>query len=456
MKLTNLLLITLAIILVNCTNNKKEIDYVIFSGTIKGENIDSLKIYDKDSKPIQTILLSKELDFNDTLFIPKGYYYIGDFKTSTKLLFLKPSYNLKANIVSNDKDYLISFQGIGSNENNYLQEKEKNNITIKKAINYKYYMSLNEKDFLKLSDSINIEKTNFFNSYTKLDNEFKYYESFSLKFENSKFINTYSRWKGEFIGDKNFVVSESFPNPFSNYNISDKKMIIHPNYLNSIFKVLINKHKIISKFRDINLEFLNILDEEIIIDEIKDKLVYDVVKDGIEQTKDLDTVYFKFMSIVKNEAYRDEIKDIYSNLKKISKGIVSPMFELYDINNRLVTLESLRGKLVYIDIWGTWCVPCIQEIPALKKIEKEFRDQDIYFVSISIRDKKENFENFVHEKELTGIQLFAPNMNISFFKEYQLKTVPRFILIDKEGKILDANAYKPSDPKLKEQLLEYL
>lgn len=456
MKLTNLLLIILAILLVNCSKNKKEIDYVVLSGIIKGDNIDSLKIYDKDYKDIQTIYLSKELTFNDTLFIPKGYYYIGDFKTSRKSLFLKPSYNLKATIVTNDEDFSIAFEGIGSEENNYLQEKEKNNITIKKAINYKYYMSLNEKDFLNLSDSINIEKTNFFNSYTKLDNEFKYYESFSLKFENSQFVDSYSRWKGEFIGDKNFRVSKDFPNPFLNYDISNDSLLIHPSYLGSIFLTLNNKHKIIYRFQEINLEYLQNIDRDINSQIIKDELVYKFVKAGIEQTKDLDIVYTKFMSIVKNEKYRDEIKNKYINLKKMSKGIVSPLFELYDINNRLVTLESLKGKLVYIDIWGTWCLPCKKEIPSLKIIEKEFRDKDIYFVSICIRDKKEKFETFVKENELLGIQLFAPNIDISFFKEYQLKTVPRFILIDKEGKIIDANAYKPSDPKLKEQILEYL
>ena len=162
------------------------------------------------------------------------------------------------------------------------------------------------------------------------------------------------------------------------------------------------------------------------------------------------------MSIVKNETYKDAIKKSYINLKKLSKGTLSPTFEFFDVNNNLVTLESLKGKLVYIDIWGTWCYPCIQEIPALKEIEIEFREKDIYFVSICIRDKKENFLNFVKEKNLSGIQLFAPDIDIPFFKDYQLKTVPRYILIDKEGKIIDANSFKPSDPKLKEQILEYL
>lgn len=455
MKLTNLLLIFLSILLVNCTK-KNEIDYVVFSGTIKGVNIDSLKIYDKDNKPIQTIYLSKELTFADTLFIPEGYYYLGDFKTSTKLLFLKPPFHLNSLIDSNDEDFSITFEGNGSNENNYLQKKEKFNNTFSQVEKYKYFMALNEEQFLKLSDSIYKKKFNYLNLDLNLDRDFKYYESFSVKYENSQFINNYSKWKGQFIGDKSFSVSKSFPNPYSNYNISDEKLIIHPKYSGSIFQVLLNKHKIIYKFRDINLDFLNILDEEITIDEIKDELVHGYVNVGIEQTKDLDTVYTKYMSIVKNKIYRDEVHKKYINLKKMSKGIVSPMFELYDINNRLVTLESLRGKLVYIDIWGTWCIPCVKEIPALKIIEKEFRDSDIHFVSISVNDEKEKLLNFITENNLTGIQLYAPNTDISFFNDYQLKTVPRFILIDREGKILDANAYNPSDPKLKEQLLEYL
>ncbi|MGV8947597.1 MAG: TlpA family protein disulfide reductase [Lutibacter sp.] len=455
MKNLKFLFVVFITLFLSC-NKEKKVDYVIFSGKIEDVNIDSLMIYDKDYKPIQTILLSKELTFNDTLFIPEGYYYLGGGKTAAKLLFLKPSFNLKTKIFSNNEDFSISFGGNGSEENNYLQEKEKNNKIFKLVIRYNDYMSLNEKDFLKLSDSINNEKINFLNSYTNLDDNFKEFETFSLKYENSLFIDRYSQWKGEFIGDKGFSVSKDFPNPYKNFELSNEKMLVHPNYLSSIFLTLNNKHKIIYRFQDINLDYLQIIDDEINSQIIKDELIYECVKQGIDQTKELDSVYAKFMAIVKNQEYKNDIKIKYLNLKKMAKGIVSPIFELYDINNRLVTLESLKGKLVYIDIWGTWCIPCIQEIPSLKKIEKEFRDKDIYFVSICIRDKKEKFEEFVKENELSGIQLFAPDTDISFFEEYQLKTVPRFILIDKEGKILDANAYKPSDPKLKEQILEYL
>jgi len=62
----------------------------------------------------------------------------------------------------------------------------------------------------------------------------------------------------------------------------------------------------------------------------------------------------------------------------------------------------------------------------------------------------------VKEKEMDGIQLFAPDDSISFIKDYFVSGIPRFILIDKNGIIIDANAYKPSDPKIKKLIEEYL
>lgn len=453
MKLTNLLLIILAVLLVNCSKNKKEIDYIILSGEINGLNIDSLAITDKDFNTIKIIHLSKELTFRDTLIISKGYYHISDFKTSSKLLFLKPSYNLDANIVSNKNDYSISFKGIGSNENNYLQEKETYNKSFKK---YKKYMSLSEDKLLKYSDSMNNAKMNFLNLDRNLESDFKDYENFSIKSDKSYFLYNYSRDISDFKGDKDYKVSIDFPKPFAGYNVSDENMMIHPSYLNLVLTTIENKYKIPNVYNEINLDLLSKLDKEISSETIKDEVVNAYVKEAIYNTKELDSVYAKFMSIVKNETYRNEIQNKYDNLKKMSKGITSPTFELYDVNNQLVTLESLKGKLVYIDIWGTWCYPCVQEIPALKKIEKEFRGSNIHFVSISIRDKKENLISFINENNLAGIQLFAPKLDILFFEFYQLKTVPRFILIDKEGKILDANAYKPSNPRLNELIRKYL
>lgn len=129
----------------------------------------------------------------------------------------------------------------------------------------------------------------------------------------------------------------------------------------------------------------------------------------------------------------------------------SPGFSYENHKGGMTKLEDLRGKYVYLDIWATWCGPCRAEIPYLKKVEEAFHGKNIEFVSISIDTKKDHdkWKKFVDEKELGGIQLFADNdWNSDFIKAYGITGIPRFILIDPKGNIVNANADRPSSPTL--------
>ena len=129
----------------------------------------------------------------------------------------------------------------------------------------------------------------------------------------------------------------------------------------------------------------------------------------------------------------------------------SPTFNYENHKGGTTKLEDLRGKYVYIDVWATWCGPCRAEIPFLKQVEEKFHGKNIEFVSISIDTKKdyEKWKKFVSEKELGGIQHFADNdWNSDFVKAYGINGIPRFILIDPKGNIVNANADRPSSPTL--------
>lgn len=449
MKINKLLLLILSILFINCSNDEKEINYVIFKGKVQNPSIDSLRLLDKNFKGIKTLYLSNDNTFNDTLFIPSGYYHLGDW-SSRKPLFLRTNFNLNTTVKYNDNEPSLFFNGIGSIENNYLNEQIEFNKKYKTVENYKYYLKLDEETFLKLVDSIKIQKINFLETFTQIDSDFFDSETFSIEYSIAKLKSNYKEWRGAFLKDNSLKVSKDFPNPFNKIELSNEKLLIHPNYLSAV-KQSINyrRDNIISKLE--LLEYLETIEQKISSQKIIDEVAYSRTEFILQgNNKITASEYSKFMSIVKNENYRKEVDEAYQNIQKLSDGTFSPSFELYDINNQLVSLESLKGKLVYIDIWATWCVPCIKEIPALKIVMEEFKNKEIYFVSMCLNDSKENFKKMVKEKELGGIQLFAPNDEISFFKGYFLNTIPRYILIDKEGKIIDGYAYKPSDPKLKE------
>ena len=140
--------------------------------------------------------------------------------------------------------------------------------------------------------------------------------------------------------------------------------------------------------------------------------------------------------------------------KKI-EVVVSPSFDYENHKGGKTKLEDLRGKYVYIDVWATWCGPCIAEIPHLKKVEAKYHGKNIDFVSISVDTEKdyEKWKKMVVAKELGGIQLFADkNWTSDFIKAYGINAIPRFILIGPDGKVIKADAPRPSSSLLVELL----
>lgn len=180
-----------------------------------------------------------------------------------------------------------------------------------------------------------------------------------------------------------------------------------------------------------------------------------------DQAKDLDSI-INVMDARNDEMFFGYIESNYEamheTLTRLGKGKASPMFANYEnFKGGKTSLADLKGKFVYIDVWATWCAPCKAEIPALKALEKEFMGKNIQFVSISV-DKPEAHETWkkmVADEQLSGIQLYADNnFESQFILDYGINAIPRFILIDGAGNIVDADAPRPSDPKIKELFTE--
>ncbi|MCT4699902.1 MULTISPECIES: TlpA family protein disulfide reductase [Tenacibaculum] len=135
---------------------------------------------------------------------------------------------------------------------------------------------------------------------------------------------------------------------------------------------------------------------------------------------------------------------------KLATGSESPKFVDYEnFKGGTTSLDDLKGKYVYIDMWATWCNPCKQEIPFLQKVEKQYHGKNIEFVSISVDSERDygTWKTMVADKNLTGIQLYSKR-DKNFAGAYRVNSIPRFILIDPQGNIVDANAPRPSSPKL--------
>lgn len=210
------------------------------------------------------------------------------------------------------------------------------------------------------------------------------------------------------------------------------------------------------------IEVLKIVDEKIQRDLIKNfvkgnfGLIY--LKSGKDKHR-VDSIYQMLSKLQLLPYVKAQIDVQYSNYAKLKLDPSALDFSYKTIDDQVVTLKGLRGKYVYIDLWATWCMPCKAEIPALQKLEREYHDKNIHFVSISV-DKpgdKQAWINYVKENQLTGIQIRADkDFSSEFIQAFQVNSIPRFILIAPDGKIISANADRPSNPALKIQLNKLL
>ncbi|MFT7350838.1 MAG: thiol-disulfide isomerase/thioredoxin [Flavobacterium sp.] len=184
----------------------------------------------------------------------------------------------------------------------------------------------------------------------------------------------------------------------------------------------------------------------------------------VRKKKDMDALATggfdeSFLTYAKKDVMNNliQLQTSYKNaqLQKAITGKQSAGFDYENHKGGKTKLEDFKGKYVYLDIWATWCGPCRAEIPSLKKIEEKYHGKNIEFVSISVDVDKdhEKWQKFVSDKELGGVQLFADkNWMSDFIQSYGINAIPRFILLDPNGNVVSADANRPSDSKLQEQL----
>jgi len=145
------------------------------------------------------------------------------------------------------------------------------------------------------------------------------------------------------------------------------------------------------------------------------------------------------------EKYIQKLTTLFDSWATLMPGNMAPDFTTVDLEGNEKKLSDFRGNYVYIDIWATWCGPCKQEIPFLKEMDKTFEGQELVILSVSIDDTQEPWKKMVADEELTGTHLFIDGAwGSSLVKDYKIAGIPRFMLVDPEGKIVTVQAQRPS------------
>jgi thiol-disulfide isomerase/thioredoxin len=386
-----------------------------------------------------------------------GYYFFQVGRSYTTVRF-KKGQNVHVSIDASDFFKSIIYSGDLKKENNYNVSKSKLRANLVGDTKEYFVVPLN--DFLpkikKTRDTLFSLLAN--SELSQKDTEL---EKRLIKYE---YLQTYNNYKKFYNYHKKVdpVLPDDYFDPILGMNIDDDEIF---RYSRAYRNLIIENFRLSSKIalsKDTSLTIIDFVKNKISdlkSADIREQIASMLIREIREENENIDDDYDKIMTLLVSDRMKEKLTLRYKSAISTTSGTASVDFNYENFDGGSISLQELRGKLLYIDVWATWCGPCIKEMPALKELVKEYAKKDIEFVSISIDGKNDydKWKKMVPEKNVGGIQLYdAEGLDSDFMKAFSVSLIPRFMMIDSEGKIITAKAPRPSSKDVRKFIDSHL
>lgn len=173
---------------------------------------------------------------------------------------------------------------------------------------------------------------------------------------------------------------------------------------------------------------------------------------------DIDHYFQKFKQVYKDSILNNHFNQEY----KLASGISSNL-DLKDVKNNKTNLQKIinanKGKVIFVDFWASWCAPCRRAMPSSIILKKEYKNEKIVFVYLALNDKNENWKKAIEEEGLKDFDynyIVENSKSSKLIDDLNLKSIPRYILYDKQGKLVHQNAPPPHSGEIRNLLNKYL
>ncbi|WP_159948421.1 ABC transporter permease [Polaribacter septentrionalilitoris] len=425
--------------------SNKPIKNVMIFDIVAGDTLAKIPVKNNEFKQeitqdIKTDLYAIQFDN----YVQKRIYFGNNdsLNISFQLFGTKNKFELKGtrfaeNIQSNKRRSYISF-------GYYL----KNNLRID---NEDFYMDGIYENWQKNLDFIESIKT--------VDNYIprKDYIDRQTKIVTIQFLNYWKDFKKKrktLFPNKPYVVSDGIKELEKNVSLRDPSFLSDNKYLDYILKDLIREDNREVAQEEKFYTAINKLDAGL----FKDRILYRQLINSMNSAKNnstRDSLIDKYVGSFEKESYKKLILNKFKNYNRLSRGEVAPNFLAYDRNGKAYNLNSFKGKLTIIDFWASWCGPCKREDPFYERKALAYKNKPIQFISMNVDENKDDWLIDINNKGKSILQLRAKNIK-KIRESYGVNGIPRFILIDANGKFISSNFTRPSNSVFDELMKIYL
>ncbi|PHQ27913.1 TlpA family protein disulfide reductase [Leeuwenhoekiella nanhaiensis] len=213
----------------------------------------------------------------------------------------------------------------------------------------------------------------------------------------------------------------------------------------------LREHEELKKISD----FLHYIENETSSEDLSDYLKASYIKELIQtpsywykheklfNSQEFDSI----LSMAEENRYSDIIINASKLFSILKSGDVAANFSAIDKNNEEVDLNDFKGKVLFIDVWATWCAPCLSQRPQVLELARKYEaNPNFEVLMVSVDSSKDKWQSFLdREKDSEGINLFIKDgLRSSFRENYNVKSIPRYILIDEKGKLINSDIGEPS------------
>lgn len=344
----------------------------------------------------------------------------------------------------------FKFSGKGAEANNFMIAYANVDEQYKNLIAQTF--SLEPAAFLQAIDDQKVNKLNLLETNLKDAGLDEFYKASKRDIEFDCAYRKYVYPQQYFRFTKKLAeVDSSFFNFLEGIDMKNPENAKSENFL-TLAMSIVYKESVNYDLQDTSLfetyEYAKVNYEGVIRDAILGKLVYGLVNAKPNELRTLN-VYNDYKATVAKDDNFKAVEEAFMVWEGLKPGKPAPNFTFADINGNAVSLSDFKGKMVYIDAWATWCGPCIREVPALKAFIEENKNGDVVFMQVSVDRTAQHgkWASMVNENQVDAVQLFTGDNDKGFGVDYMIKSIPRFILIDKDGNFISSDAPRPSDPE---------